>query len=94
MNNVSSLPLLLKQLKLMTILKSWEDIEQEAKNNNLGHAQYLQLLAELEVNSRYSSKIKRHMRESKLPSGKSIATFNFADIPSIKKSQIDCIEIH
>ena len=27
MNNVSSLPLLLKQLKLMTILKSWEDIE-------------------------------------------------------------------
>ena len=42
MNNVSSLPLLLKQLKLMTILKSWEDIEQEAKNNNLGHAQYLQ----------------------------------------------------
>ena len=89
MNNVSSLPLLLKQLKLMTMLKLWEDHEQEAKNNNLSHAKYLQLLVELEVNSRYSSKVKRHMRESKLPSGKSIATFNFTDIPSINKSQID-----
>jgi DNA replication protein DnaC len=63
MNNVSSLPLLLKQLKLMTIHKSWEDHEQEAKNNNLSHAKYLQLLVELEVNSRYSSKIKRYMRQ-------------------------------
>jgi len=89
MNNVSSLPLLLKQLKLMTMLKLWEDHEQEAKNNNLSHAKYLQLLVELEVNSRYSNKVKRHMRESKLPSGKSIATFNFTDIPSINKSQID-----
>jgi DNA replication protein DnaC len=89
MNNVSSLPLLLKQLKLMTMLKLWEDHEQEAKNNNLSHAKYLQLLVEFEVNSRYSSKVKRHMRESKLPSGKSIATFNFTDIPSINKSQID-----
>ena len=70
MNNVSSLPLLLKQLKLMTMLKLWEDHEQEAKNNNLSHAKYLQLLVELEVNSRYSSKVKRYMRESKLPSGK------------------------
>ena len=41
MNNVSSLPLLLKQLKLMTMLKLWEDHEQEAKNNNLSHAKYL-----------------------------------------------------
>ena len=89
MNNVSSLPLLLKQLKLMTMLKLWEDHEQKAKSNNLSHAKYLQLLVELEVNSRYSSKVKRHMRESKLPSGKSIATFNFTDIPSINKSQID-----
>ena len=89
MNSVSSLPLLLKQLKLMSMLKSWENCEQEAKDNNLRHAKYLQTLVELEVNSRYSSKVKRYVRESKLPSGKNIAAFNFNDIQSINKQQIE-----
>lgn len=89
MNNVSSLPLLLKQLKLMAMHKSWEDYEQEAKNNNLRYAKYLELLADMEVNARYSSKIKRYTKESKLPTGKGIETFKFEDIPSVNKKQID-----
>ena len=47
MEHISSLPLLLKQLKLMTIFKSWENSEQEAKNNNWSHARYLQSLGSL-----------------------------------------------
>lgn len=89
MDNVSSLPLMLKQLKLMSMLKSWEDSEQEAKEKNWSHAKYLQSLAELEINSRYSSRIKRYIREAKLPVGKTISTFNFTDIPSVNKEQIE-----
>lgn len=89
MEHISSLPLLLKQLKLMTIFKSWENSEQEAKNNNWSHARYLQSLAELEVNSRYSSKIKRYIREAKLPAGKTITTFQFSDIASVNRQQIE-----
>ena len=89
MDNVSSLPLLLKQLKLMEMHKSWDDHEQEAKNNNLRYAKYLELLAELEVNARYASKIKRYTKESKLPAGKNIDTFKFEDIPSVNKKQIE-----
>jgi DNA replication protein DnaC len=89
MSNILSLPLLLKQLKLMTMLKSWEDTEQQAQHNNWRHGQYLQSLAELEVNSRYSSRIKRYVKESKLPAGKTITTFKFGDIPSINRKQIE-----
>ena len=89
MTNTASLPLLLKQLKLTTMLKSWEDTAEEAKQKNWGHGQYLQSLAELEANSRYSNKIRRYAKEAQLPAGKTLASFNFADLPSINKQQIE-----
>ena len=69
MTNTALLPLLLKQLKLTTMLKSWEDTAEEAKQKNWGHGQYLQSLAELEANSRYSNKIRRYAKEAQLPAG-------------------------
>lgn len=89
MTNLLSLPLLLKQLNLTAMVKFWEETEQEAKQKNWRYGRYLQSLAELEVNSRYSNRIKRHMKESKLPAGKTLSCFNFADLPSLNKQQIE-----
>jgi DNA replication protein DnaC len=89
MTNISSLPLLLKQLNLTSILKAWEETEEEAQQKSWRHAQYLQSLVELEVNSRYSNRIKRHMKESKLPAGKTLPSFNFLELPSIDKKKIE-----
>ena len=89
MNNILSLPLLLKQLKLMTILKSWEEAEQQADESKWRYGKYLQFLTELEINSRYSSRIKRYVKESQLPSGKTLATFQFNAVPSVNRQQIE-----
>ena len=67
----------------MVICKSQEYQEQEAKNNNLSHAQYLELLAELAVNNRYTSKIKRYTKDSKLPDGKNIGAFILKDTTAV-----------
>lgn len=91
MNKVSSLPLLLKQLKLMNILKNWEELEQEAIKDQWSYGGYLQSLAELEVNSRYSNRIRRYTKESKLPSGKTLANFKFEDVISVNRQQIEAL---
>ena len=53
MARVESLPLLLKQLGLPTILSNWENYQYEAQEKQWNHAQYLTELAEIEANNRY-----------------------------------------
>jgi len=89
MNNIMSLPLLLKRLKLVNFLRDWEAVGEEAKSQNWSHPSYLHHLSELEVNARHSNKIKRYMRESKLPIGKTLSSFKFQDLPSVNKAQIE-----
>ena len=88
MNNISSLPLLLKQLKLVSVLNNLEEIEQQAEQNKWSYGMFLQSLIELEVDSRYSSRIRRYVKEAKLPPGKTITTFKFEDTHSINRQQI------
>ena len=89
MNNIMTLPLLLKRLKLVHFLRDWEEVGEEARSKSWSHPAYLHHLSELEVNARYSNKIKRYMKESKLPSGKTLSSFKFEAIPSINKAQIE-----
>lgn len=89
MNNIMTLPFLLKRLKLVHFLRDWEEVGEEAKSQNWSHPAYLHYLSELEVNARDSNKIKRYLTESKLPTGKTLSSFKFDAIPSINKSQIE-----
>ena len=88
MNN-TILPLLLRQLKLPSMLNSLEEVERQAEENHWSYVKFLQSLAELEINTRYSSRIKRYIKESKLSAGKTMSTFQFDDIPSINHRQIE-----
>jgi DNA replication protein DnaC len=89
MNNITSLPLLLKKLKLVHFLRDWESSGEEARLKSWSHPSYLHHLSELEVNARHSSKIRRYMKESKLPSGKSLSSFKFQDLPSVNQAKIE-----
>ena len=89
MNNILTLPLLLKRLKLVNFLRDWEEVGEEARAKNWSHPSYLHHLSEIEVNARDSNKIKRYMRESKLPSGKTLSSFKFDSIPTINKGQVE-----
>jgi len=87
MANIETLPLLLKQLSLPTMLQHWHSLE-SAQEESWRPGEYLAALCELEVNRRYQKRIARLTHEAKLPGGKLLATFDFTAAKSIKKSQL------
>lgn len=91
MPNAQTLPLLLKQLALPTMLDKWLTQEQLAQEKQWGYAEYLATLAELEVANRYQKRVERHTRESKLPPGKTLASFDFASTQSIDRKMIEAL---
>ena len=89
MHNI--LPSLLKQLCLPEIKTNWEILSKEAEENHWTYSEYLTKLCEIEVASRYQKRIQRYIKESKLPSGKTLSTFDFAATKTINAAQIKAI---
>jgi DNA replication protein DnaC len=82
------LPVLLKQLKLSTMTKLWEELHEEAIEKGWTPARYLKVLCEHELSHRGDRRLARNMEESRLPRGKTLATFNFKEVPQLNKTQI------
>lgn len=83
MAKTEALPLLLKQLGLFTMLMYWQEYEAIAMDKQYSYSQYLATLAELEANARYAKRVAYYTKESKLPPGKSLATFDFTVLKSV-----------
>ncbi len=82
------LPIFLKKLKLTTMAKQWEQLALQADNEGWGCSRFLTVLCEQESIERDRRRIERHMKESELPKGKSLATFDFSFAPDLNKAQI------
>jgi DNA replication protein DnaC len=91
MSNTATLPLLLKQLDLPSMLKHWEDEATRAKDKHLSYTEYLSKLSNLEVSNRWQKRIARYIKESKLPPGKTLASFDFKVASSINSAQITAL---
>jgi len=91
MHNTATLPLLLKQLGLPTIYRNWEEFAEMAQKQTWTYPQYLKKLSELEVATRYQNRVQRYIKESKLPAGKTLDTFNFKEAKSINPAQIKAL---
>jgi DNA replication protein DnaC len=91
MSTTATLPLLLKQLRLPSLYAHWKDYAKQAEKSNWDHATYLSKLIELEVNSRYQSRIHRYTKESHLIAGKSLATFELGAIDKKQAAQIQAL---
>ena len=79
-----TLPVLLKQLRAF---RRWPNygrlFSPVPPEENWDPAQYLAALCEHELNERYSRRIARFTKESRLPIGKTLATFDFSQTPEI-----------
>lgn len=91
MAHEATLPVLLKQLKLSTIAAVWKDYSDRAETEGWSKAQYLAALCEEEVNQRYSRRIERYFKESKLPAGKTLASFDFSQLPDLEADKIEAM---
>jgi len=91
MVQTATLPLMLKQLNLSSIACHWQAMLTQAERNGWNAAQYLSALCEQELADRHSRRIARYSKESHLPVGKSLASFDFAEIPSLERGPIEAL---
>lgn len=76
-NISTTLPFLLKELKLSSMVKSWGDKSRLAIKNSWNCPKYLSVLCEEEIAERYHQKTLRYIKEAKLPPAKTLSSFDF-----------------
>jgi DNA replication protein DnaC len=86
--DAARLPLMLATLHLPTIGRHWQSFAQRADTEGWGAARYLAALCDHELAERAQRRIARHLRESGLPAGKTIATFDFSAVPTVRKAHL------
>lgn len=91
MHHNATLPLLLKQLGLASMYNHWEEYDVTAQKQHWSYPQYLAALSEIEVAARYQKRVQRHLKEAKLPPGKTLVSFNFKAVKSINAAQIKAL---
>jgi DNA replication protein DnaC len=88
MANIQSLPILLKELRLSAIAKEWGVMAQKAVSQEWEPELFLAELCELEANHRHESRLKRLLKESKLPVGKQLHQYKFNEVEGVTSLQI------
>jgi DNA replication protein DnaC len=91
MVQTATLPLMLKQLRLSSIARHWQALLGTAERNGWDSAQYLSALCEQELADRYSRRIARYRKEAHLPVGKSLASFDFSQVPDLAQGRIQAL---
>lgn len=91
MPHPATLPLLLKQLRLTSFSRHWETLLEQAGERGWNSAQYLTALCEQELGERHNRRISRYAKESQLPVGKTLSSFDFSQVPELKAEQIEAL---
>ncbi len=81
----------LKELHLPTIRHCFEEEANNARNESLTYERYLLQLAELECETRQQNRIKRFLRESKLPLEKTMKSFDRTRLPKKVAANVNAI---
>jgi DNA replication protein DnaC len=85
------LTLVLNELRLPAIKQIWPDIAARADKEGWPAARFLAALAEHEIAERDRRRIERHLKEAKLPPGKTLDSFAFDAVPMISRAQVMAI---
>lgn len=89
MHESATLPILLKELGLLTILETWENFLEKAKIEGWSYNKLFSILLEQEVETRHRKKVQAYLRKAHLPPGKSLTTFDFSQVQPLNKAKIE-----
>ena len=78
----------LKSLKLPTMRAEYKSIARECSQADAAYEDFLQQLAELEVQHRTAAAIERRLRQAEFPMVKEMSSFRFADVPELNKKYV------
>lgn len=78
----------LKELNLKAFKEHYQVVASRCEKDNLSMEAFLYELCQMEVNARQSLKIKRLIKNAKLPRDKYLEDFDFKRIPGLSKTQV------
>lgn len=88
MADAAALPLLLRQLRLPTMASCCQSLAQRAQEQGWSLAQTLATLCEYELAERERRRLERHLREARLPGGKTLECFDFDACTGLRRDQL------
>ena len=89
--DVHALPAMLTALRLPSFHRHWPALAERADNEAWPAACFLAALAELEIAERETRRIRRHLIESRLSAGKTLATFDFKARPGVPRARVEAL---
>jgi DNA replication protein DnaC len=89
--DVHALPAMLTALRLPSFHRHWPMLAERADTEGWPAARFLAALAEVEIAERETRRIRRHLIESRLPGGKTLATFDFKALPSVPRARVEAL---
>lgn len=89
--DVHALPAMLTALRLPSFQRHWQALAERSDTEGWSAARFLAALAEIELAERDARRIQRHLDQSDLPGGKTLATFDFKALPSIPRARIEAL---
>lgn len=89
--DVHALPAMLTALRLPSFHRHWPTMAERADTEGWPAGRFLAALAELELAERETRRIRRHLIESRLPGGKTLATFDFKALPSVPRARVEAL---
>jgi DNA replication protein DnaC len=98
MKDKQKLEMLLKSLYLTTFLKNYATFAEKAQKAKLGYADYLLELAQIESDERQNKRVRKLLKQSKLPSGKTLESFDITGQPGLSSALLrelsagDCLD--
>ena len=89
--DVHALPAMLTALRLPSFHRHWTGLAERADKEGWPAARFLAALAEVELAERETRRIQRHLAQSCLPGGKTLATFDFKALPAVPRARIEAL---
>ena len=89
--DVHALPTMLTALRLPSFHRHWPALAERADTEGWPASRFLAALAEIELAERDARRIQRHLQQSNLPGGKTLATLDFKTLPGVTRARIEAL---
>jgi DNA replication protein DnaC len=86
-----ALPVMLTALRLPSFHRHWQALADRADAEGWPASRFLATLAETELAERDARRIQRHLQQSQLPGGKTLATLDFNVLPGVPRARIEAL---
>lgn len=91
MADAATLPMLLRQLRLPTMVACCDEVTDRAAQHGWSLQQALATLCEYELSEREQRRLQRHLHEARLPVGKTLATFDMTTLDASQRQRLSAL---